>query len=328
MKKIFTLFSLVTVMAANAQTITYSNFSAALTQTANVAIANLASFNLALTTTTGNPVTWNATGLTQQSGTPIIHLIYGNPASTPNGSQFPGSNYVQYDPALTALLSYTYKNFGPDSVVKTGGWDPSNAHEIYQNYDKQLIFPFSYGQSFTDTYAKTNYSNATTISSYQTGSRTVIFSGYGTLALPQATFSNVALVSELRTNSLGPNSTTFTWYDMSNGKQLMLYSENNGNANAAYTTDINTGVKEYASNVHINIYPNPFSEYAAIKIESELLYKQAALKVTDVCGKEIHNSVLVNGEAQINRNGIDAGIYIYSLLLDNQIVKTGKLIIE
>ena len=98
------------MMACNviSQTITYANFSASLTNTISVNIATNASFNSALTTTTGNGVTWDASGLILQSGTPTIHLSFNNPSSTPQGTLFPASNYVENDPALSSVLSNNY----------------------------------------------------------------------------------------------------------------------------------------------------------------------------------------------------------------------------
>ncbi len=256
MKTKFTFIVVLISLKLNAQTLTYANFANALTTGITAVIGNQASFNVALTTTVGNGVTWNASGLTQQSGTPSLNLIYGNPSATPNASLFTNSNYVLYDPALLTIVSYDYLNISADSMVRVGQYQPSTAHEIYSNPDRTLIFPFSFNQSNTDTYAKTNYSNATTISSNQTGTRTTTYSGYGTLIMPQGTFNNVALISSVRTNSLGPDSYTYTWYDINSGKQLLLYSENNGSVTLAYTTDLNTGDQEL-SETKMLAFPNP-----------------------------------------------------------------------
>lgn len=259
MKKSYSLLLLLVGLATQvtSQTLTYAAFLNSLSNSLNVKIANNASFNTALLTTTGTGVTWNASGLTQQSGTPLVQFIYTNPSSTPYASLFPNSNYAQYDPALTAFLNYEYYQLSPTAWENWGEYSPNTAHEIYSNSDKRLQFPFSYGNSFTDTYAKTNYSNATTVSSNQTGSRTVSFDGFGTLILPQGTFNNVGMIRELRTNSLGPNSTVVTWWDINNGKQLLYFSENNGNVNVAYNSDNPLSTEEMNVTDAIQISPNP-----------------------------------------------------------------------
>lgn len=297
--------------SAQAQTLTYANFANCLSQTLNVKIANNSSFNTALTTTTGNGVTWNASGLTDQSGTPVIHFVYASPVFTPNGSLYPSANYVQYDPALTSVLEYNYSHISPDSMVDWGSYAPSGKHEIYQNSDKRLVFPFAYGQSFTDSYSKTNYSDATTVSSNQTGTRTVTFSGFGTLILPQGTFTNVALISELRTNSLGPNSTTFTWYDLSNGKRLLFYEENDGSVVTAYSADGPTSITKTETEEAITIYPNPFSNtlcFDNVAASSETTYT-----LCEPTGKVVLSGTIDSEITSIHTTELATGVYFLNI---------------
>jgi len=319
MKTKTTILLLFIGLGLRAQTITYPNFSNALTSSLNAVIANQVSFNLSLNTITGNGVTWNAAGLTQQSGTPNIALIYGNPSSTPYVSLFPNSNFVQYDPALTAVVSYDYVNFSNDSLVRVGQYSPSTAHEIYYNADKALIFPFSLNQTFIDTYAKTNYSDATTMSSFQTGTRTVSYVGFGTLILPQATFNNVALISALRTNSLGPDSYTYTWYEVSAGKQLLFYSENNGTVTIAYNTDLNTSITEIASFQNLNIYPNPAKNSIAI-IDKQNVNK---VNIINTQGQSVIFEVNYN---QIDVSLLPKGLYMIYYTDETNSIKRGKFI--
>ncbi len=329
MKTKFTLLLLFITIQLSAQTITYSNFSASLSATLNAVIADNSSFNTALLTTTGNSVTWNAGSLIPQAGYPVIHLIYGAPAATPYGSLFPTSNYSQYDPALATALGYQYYKFDGDSISKTGEYEPSTgAHEIYQDADKHLIFPFSYGQTFADNYAKTNYSDATTISSFQTGTRTATFNGYGTLILPQGSFTNVALVSELRTNSLGPNSTEFVWFELNTGRQLMFYSENAGSVTSAYTNDIPTGINDLKSGNSSSVFPNPFSSAATLRFNSNKHIENAFLKVTNHLGQTVQIITVNSNEIILNKESLEDGIYFYSLINSNETVSTGKFIIE
>ncbi len=328
MKTKFTILLGVFACKIISQTITYSNFSAALTNTISVNIANNASFNSTLTTVTGSGVTWDASGLTQQAGTPTIHLSFNNPSSTPQGTLFPASNYVEYDPALASAISNNYFLYTADSVVKTGSYDPNGAHEIFQNYDKQLVFPFAYGQSFTDSYYKTNYSNATTISSYQSGTRTVSYNGYGTLILPQGSVSNVALISESRTNSLGPVSNYYTWYNVSNGKKLLYRSENNGSIITVWCSETVSGIHEKTNPVSVTLYPNPVQNISIIKLQSVIPLSNASLKIYNVLGAEIKVIPVKDQEAIIEKSGLDSGIMFYNLYNNDQLIYSGKLIIQ
>jgi len=330
MKKTFTL-SCVSLLAIGlqAQTITYGNFSTALTDTIPVNLANNSSFNPTLPTTTGTGVTWDASALTLMSGPPTIHLSFHAPSSTPQGSQYPLSNYAQFDPALPSMISVEYSSFVTDSVSVWGTYASDGTHEIFQNPDKRLVFPFVFGQTFTDNYAKTNYSDATTISSYQTGTRTVNYAGYGTLILPQGTFTNIALVKETRTNSLGPDSYVYTWYDISNGKKLLYRSENAGSTTTVWCADATvTGINEMNNNVSAVVYPNPVTSVSTLRFDNGLVLNQAVLTLYNNLGEEIKSITVTSNEVRINREGLPQGICFYRLHNNGQVVHTGKIMIQ
>ncbi len=328
MKFNFTLFLLLFVLNLNAQTFTYSNYSAALTSTLYAALADESSFNVSLTTTTGNGVTWDASGITQQNETPTIEFVYGDPSTTPNGSLYSAANYVQYDPALMNILEYGYYNIYSYGVEKVGSYAASTQHEVYDNYDRQLIFPFEYGQSFMDTYTKTNYSDATTVSSYQYGVRTGIFSGYGTLILPQGTFTNVALISTERTNNLGPTSTTYTWYDINNGKQLLYYEENAGDVVVAFNTDALSGIAELNGETVVSVYPNPFSTSATVRINTGASMNDGELVIYDMLGNEIKRSNVNSHTVMLSGDGMSRGLYCFKLITNQSELAFGKIMVE
>lgn len=327
MKIIFTLAIFLSAIYSHTQTLTYDNFSQCLSATLHVQIADVSTFNVGLATTTGNGVTWDASSLVQQSGTPTISFIFGEPSLTPNGNLFPAANYVQYDPDLTAFLEYGYYLINEDSVVDVGNYAPSTQHEIFADYDKKLVFPFDYGQTFFDTYAKTNYSDATTVSSYQTGTRTGTFSGYGTLILPQGTFSQVALIATERTNSLGPNSTTYTWYDITNGNQLLYYAENDGDVVVAYNNASPTTITQNNSVPTAMVYPNPFHTSTTIQLNLDS-WENATLMICDMQGRMVQHMNITSKNITINRESLMPGVYSYRIIHHQSEIFTGKLIIE
>lgn len=328
MKTPFTFLLIASVAFFKGQTITYATFSSALTQTETINLVSNASFNAALTAITGSNVTWDASALVVQPGTPVVHLSYNSTAAAPNGSLYPASNYTQYDPALTTMIGCNYFFFSADSVCRIGSYEPNGAHEIFQNPDKQMIFPFSYGQSFSDTYQKTNYSDATTVSSNQSGSRTVSFNGFGTLILPQGAFSNVALISEMRTNSLGPNSYYYSWYSVSDGRRLLYRSENGSSITTAMTADLVTGLAREERAVSAGLFPNPISHEGILKISSESPVREGVLVIYNGLGGEIRSFPVSGSETRILREGLSSGLYLYTVKGNGKTLVTGKLIIQ
>lgn len=331
MKTLFTtlVLSIIGSLVLQAQTLTYSNFSASLTQTLSVNIADNASYNSSLSTTIGNNANWNASGLTVQSGTPTIVLSYFGSSTTPHATLFPNSNYCEYDPNLLSVVSYNYSGINPDSMVQWGTYASNGSHEIFQNPDKRLVFPFAFGQSFTDSYAKTNYSNATTVSSTQTGTRTVTFAGYGTLTLPQGTYTDVALITETRTNSLGPNSFDYNWIRLSDGKRLLFRSENNGSITTVWCNNVSSGLDESLLYAKASVFPNPISaSQTTLNIESAAKLDAREWVLFDSTGKE-KVRIPINGNTISIKNDLpSAGLYFYVLYNETNPLASGKLIIE
>lgn len=327
-KVILAILALNGFQFSTAQTLTYSNYSQALSNTLSVNVADNSSFNATLTTITGTGITWDASGLTPMNGYPVLHLSFNNTAGTPYASLYTNSNYAEYDPALTSVLGYTFYGISQDSIVEWGSYEPSGQHEIFQNPDKHLIFPFSYGQSFTDDYYKTNYSDATTISSYQNGTRTVSFNGFGSLILPQGTFTNVALITETRTNNLGPVSYVYTWYDINNGRKLLLRSENGSSITTAWCTDAVTGTEENAVSTPFSIYPNPASDYLMIEIHQKEKIKNAEVKIYSLTGTLITVMNITQNKTSISTTGFIPGIYFLQLTTGANSIVSKKIIVE
>ncbi|HNQ12392.1 MAG TPA: T9SS type A sorting domain-containing protein [Bacteroidia bacterium] len=322
MKKLLLILCLAWINITNAQTLTYANFSLCLGFTNSVIVGNNSSLNPTILTSVGNGITWNASGLTAAAGYPVLNMVYVSSVGTPYASLYSQSNYVEYDPALTSVLEYHYLKLNSDSLVTVGTYPSSGAHEDYTDLDKHLIFPFSYGQSFTDTYAKTNYSNASTISSYQNGTRMVTFAGFGTLILPQSTFNNVAMVTEMRTNNLGPNSTYITWYDINTGRKLLYYSENNGNVTVAYSNSISTSIDEDGSRIKTLAYPNPTNGIIFI----DDLPNQTIVYIYDVNGRLMDQSISNNNSLDVQN--LSSGNYILRFKDKNQKNSFVPIVIE
>ena len=79
----------------------------------------------------------------------------------------------------------------------------------------------------------------------------------------------------------------------------------------------------------VNIFPNPFSQSAILKI-SENHYLPSQFKLLDVFGREVKTIDFEKGVAEqmLMRNNLSSGIYFYKLENDKKFISSGKLIIE
>ncbi|MGZ4035050.1 MAG: T9SS type A sorting domain-containing protein [Bacteroidia bacterium] len=92
-----------------------------------------------------------------------------------------------------------------------------------------------------------------------------------------------------------------------------------------------TGIKENAqNNISISAFPNPSSSSVTIDYEVKLRYSRGVIFVYDASGKYIKEIIISDkkGAVRMNVSDFKKGIYFYSIVLDNKIMATQKLIIN
>ncbi|MBI3502191.1 MAG: T9SS type A sorting domain-containing protein [Bacteroidetes bacterium] len=92
-----------------------------------------------------------------------------------------------------------------------------------------------------------------------------------------------------------------------------------------------SAVDELNPEDRVSIFPNPFSESAALRITNpgELQIEKLQIKVFDNTGKEILPLIIRNADSFVIRRGdIAAGIYFLRLISENKIIATKKFIIQ
>ena len=77
-----------------------------------------------------------------------------------------------------------------------------------------------------------------------------------------------------------------------------------------------------------NLFPNPASTLATIACEFTVQPKNARVRIYDMTGAMMKEVVIDNQkEVQFSVSEINAGIYFYSLVADNQLIAVNKLVI-
>ncbi|MEO8087170.1 MAG: T9SS type A sorting domain-containing protein [Bacteroidota bacterium] len=108
-----------------------------------------------------------------------------------------------------------------------------------------------------------------------------------------------------------------------------------GNNVARYATTVD--VEEVSNNIIVNeIYPNPIIKNAMLLVQTKGAMQQPELRMMDVNGNLISGHTSQNHfnhatnevEFNIEREGLAAGMYYYLVVDAEQIVATGKLIVE
>ncbi|MGE0635295.1 MAG: T9SS type A sorting domain-containing protein [Bacteroidia bacterium] len=84
------------------------------------------------------------------------------------------------------------------------------------------------------------------------------------------------------------------------------------------------------NDVTILVYPNPFSNETTLEIKTALIYKKGVVELRDGFGRLLNSYSISTGlsHVKVKRNNLSAGLYFYSVILDDRITSNGKLVIQ
>lgn len=86
------------------------------------------------------------------------------------------------------------------------------------------------------------------------------------------------------------------------------------------------GVNDVAATTTVVVAPNPMSQYAQIRLNSNNVGFR--FRVTDMTGRIVADEITSNNTMMFERNSLASGIYTYQVIQNNKAVVNGKLVIE
>lgn len=123
--------------------------------------------------------------------------VYGQEAvladTTPYFNDYPQSNIALYTEALGTQI-YQYMLLDDNSFEQMGSVIAGFQNEIYQDPATYLVFPFTYNSQWQDDFAFTSSFQINPTITTTEGSLETLVDAYGTLILPNATFTDVLRV--------------------------------------------------------------------------------------------------------------------------------------
>lgn len=225
------------------------------------------------TTNSGPNQIWNYSGV-MDSGASYVESII-SPSATSTASSFPTATM-----ALTYSANpdtfYGYERLTTDSLTYLGTYAASLATFTYSPPRLLFRYPVSYGDSYVSPFSATS-----DIGDTITGIDSFTADGYGTLMLPQQTFTNV-LRYRLAQHSHQTSSSGFfididqVEYDYyipgyHNFLFTIAYGSTNTNGtaysatNASYSKNVTTGLSDVFLQYPVSVYPTCTSDYINIK---------------------------------------------------------------
>lgn len=272
-------------------------------------------FYSAIWPTSGMNVTWN---YANEDG-----LVWGikdglDPATAPGASLFPTATAC-----LQASFVSEFLRSGPEAEEYMGYYAGPTEYGICSDPRTQLVYPFTYGNSFTDSLEC--YENGPSPRT-RTGSVTVTCTAYGTLILPTGTFPDCLLLHQVWSYvddygfadlgySIGE---TYSIVHTGIGQPLLsrttsTYTIGGGsidNASGLMLDALNTGVVSVPEQVAgLVVYPNPTTNVLNIATE---LTEQADVTLFALDGREVIRSRL-RSDQQLHTLSMDelpAGAYV------------------
>lgn len=292
----------------------------------------------------GAGITWDFSTLDSIG---VIYRYTMLPSSTPYPSLYPAANRAERTVSGSSV-NYQFYNTQNDSVLTVGTSGGVIDSTIYRNPDKSSVFPFTYLNSFYDSSIAFSYYNTGNLRNHSYHSRTVTADGYGTLILPNATYSNVLRykITHYQVDSLFSGSSfisrtvwnidEYIWIDQGYRAYLLYVNPvkiKNGLPQAKSVHYVrnpypvtSTGLADESEVPGMIIYPNPFSGQAVFRADHSL--HNARLTVYDGLGQVVKELQNINGQTvNISREGLRTGLYFIRLAEDNKTIPAGKFII-
>ncbi|MCF6183058.1 MAG: T9SS type A sorting domain-containing protein [Bacteroidales bacterium] len=105
-----------------------------------------------------------------------------------------------------------------------------------------------------------------------------------------------------------------------------IYEEENPTDYITLTLDTEVAGIKNTEKTSVSLFPNPATKFITVKIPEDL--KNSELIVTNILGKTIALRQLKNTETTVNTETYSPGIYFVSIISENNIIETKKLIIK
>lgn len=214
-------------------------------------------------------------------------------------------------------------NFGDANTANSQ--NPSNCYNIPGSYTASLTAISSSGCAAT-------YTNVNMISVYPYPT-----ANFSTSLSPPNTinFTDLSIAASSWSWDFGDgnNSTlqnpVHTYASPGNYTVTLIVQNSFGCSDTVTIVIVVTGINEYYLNDIISISPNPLNTSSVIEFKNtNLNLLNANILLFDVLGKEIKKIEIGNYKTTIEKGELNPGIYFYQVINQNQLISTGKLVVE
>jgi hypothetical protein len=271
----------------------------------------------------GADVVWNYSTF---SGSPAVSYVTVYPQWTAYSKAFSGADYCW---SVDGVL--LYHNVTSDRWDYMGGVQDGEVIH-YGDPETMLHFPFTYGDSFTDSFSSAYSFQG--IAYERVGEISVEADGYGALSTPSGTYTDVlriAMVETFTDSSAVGTSTleiiTYNYYQAGIGQYIVSHGIINYSDSSGETftfpfnyvlTDVVADVKEQTTS-DLRVYPNPTSGTMTVELPEH--WTSAKVFLMDMAGRmSLQTQVDKTGVLQLN--DLTPGRYTLVAQFEGQTIST------
>ena len=298
--------------------------------------------------TGGTGATWDFSTLVNTTQLQLDTFLM--PEATPYSGVFSTVDLSKHSVGVIDQFFY-YKI--QDSIIATTGLTTPVIYPAiptpvsYTDFANAYKFPFTYRDSFNDTYHY-SYTIGTSVVNGG-GTVDVTGDGYGTLITPSGTYNNVLRITsiyhQLDTVILDTTSMTATtdmkmvnWYSDTKFFPLMSINEKRVTSsmdsvanfkNITYLFDTETGINQTNAAFSLDVYPNPVINNQ-LTVEFENQVPQTIIEIKNVLGQVMYSDILksVQGRQTIYIDLTEYPSGIYFVTLTNKTLMQSKKVVK
>lgn len=266
----------------------------------------ITNYSMVDVSSTGADVNWDFSTVTLSGGNDLTTQTI-RPSATPYASTYTNSNYAYHETQGTSN-AYRYFNLTSTKMERVGSYVSSA--KTYSDPQVEYVFPLALNSSNNDTWANNQSSTG--------GTYNLTCLAYGTLKLPNATYTNVLLVKAYVEESfLAFNS--YFWYDSNNGAVLFQYIQGDGffiGDQAMYLSSLTVGTDPFvtsSSNAYYlkdMTYNNPVNNTLHVAFGDQARFS-GKYTITTTLGEKIQEGLLIDQETlDLACEELKQGIYL------------------
>lgn len=275
--------------------------------------------------------TWNLSTMTVQAVSQTTAVSSG---STPYSATFTNSNICFLSPG-----QYDYFLASNTAYQSLGSYVGNGPAVIYNPPKDILQYPFIYNTSYTTNYQSSSPGpNPTAVS----GTVTVSYDGYGTLVLPNGTYTNAIRIhsQDIYTQNQGTVSidvsTTdlYNWYI--NGNHLPVATVSTFTSTSFGTFSSGAYLNSIATSIHstgvdnstLRLFPSPSKN--TLNIKYGYVTDASKAELIDMDSKVVITNTIEPGSAdhQMDISSVAKGVYVVKVYFSDGTTLTSKVVIE